>query len=143
MAKRSGDTAFDYTEAPGHSEAAEIAPHQSGVAPLFPLGAALHIKPRRQVEENETRQVIAAPFFLLAPAAFWRILFGYGVSPRTDFMDATMGRGRPQTVASDGLTSFRQPEWLPRKICLPGAYGQLNGWHQLWTYYEYENDERY
>jgi len=74
--RASGDTAFDYTEAPGHSEAAEIAPHQSGVAPLFPLAAALHIKPRRQVEENEMRPVIAAPFFLLAPAAFWRILSG-------------------------------------------------------------------
>jgi hypothetical protein len=58
-------------------------------------------------------------------------------------MDATMARGRPQTIASDGLTFFRQPEWLPRKICLPGAYGLLNGWHQLWTHYEYENDELY
>jgi hypothetical protein len=45
VAERSGDTAFDLTEALGISEAAEIASHQSGVAPVFPLAAAVHIKP--------------------------------------------------------------------------------------------------
>ncbi|MGA2748157.1 MAG: hypothetical protein ABSG59_05210 [Verrucomicrobiota bacterium] len=32
VAERSGDTAFDFTEALGISGAAEITPHQSGVA---------------------------------------------------------------------------------------------------------------
>ena len=41
MAERSGDTAFDLTEALGASEAAEITLPQSGVAPVFPLAAAL------------------------------------------------------------------------------------------------------
>jgi hypothetical protein len=45
VAKRGGDTAFDFTEALGTSEAAQIASHQSGVAPVFPLAAAVHIKP--------------------------------------------------------------------------------------------------
>jgi hypothetical protein len=43
QAKR--DPAFDYTEALGTTEAAKITPRQSGVAPMFPLAAALHIKP--------------------------------------------------------------------------------------------------
>jgi len=45
VAERSGDTAFDFTEALGTSEAAEIASRQSGVAPVFPLAAAVHIQP--------------------------------------------------------------------------------------------------
>ena len=44
MAERSGDTALDFAEALGNSEPVEITLIQSGVAPLFPLAAALHIK---------------------------------------------------------------------------------------------------
>jgi hypothetical protein len=44
VAERGGDTAFDFTEAPGNSGSAEITPRQSGLAPVFPLAAALHVK---------------------------------------------------------------------------------------------------
>ena len=44
VAERSGDTALDFAEVPGNSAAAQITLIQSGVAPLFPLAAALHIK---------------------------------------------------------------------------------------------------
>ena len=44
VAERSGDTALDFAVALGNSEEAQITLIQSGVAPLFPLAAALHIK---------------------------------------------------------------------------------------------------
>jgi len=44
VAERSGDTALDFAEALGNSEEAQITLIQSGVAPPFPLAAALHIK---------------------------------------------------------------------------------------------------
>jgi hypothetical protein len=33
VAERSGDTAFDFTEALGNSKASDLTPHQCGVAP--------------------------------------------------------------------------------------------------------------
>jgi hypothetical protein len=45
VAERSGDTAFDFTKALGDSDAPEITLRQSGVAPVFPLAAAVRIKP--------------------------------------------------------------------------------------------------
>jgi hypothetical protein len=52
VAKRSGDIAFDFTEALGTPEAAKIASHQSGVAPSLLPPQSISNRPwRRQVEE--------------------------------------------------------------------------------------------
>jgi hypothetical protein len=48
VAARSGDTSFDFTKALGNSGAAGITLRQSGVAPVFPLAAAVHIKMKRE-----------------------------------------------------------------------------------------------
>jgi hypothetical protein len=55
VAERSGDTAFDFTDAPANSAPPHLPPPQSAVTPLFPLAAAVHIKPPRKRTRSPNR----------------------------------------------------------------------------------------